>query len=97
MWWVVGGWINPLKTLSQGPLLTFCKLVKDPELNNLVTITSNTTLYHYALLKVKGFILLHYTWALMVSNFTSLSLSLAGQVQILIIPDVSQCGNFVPM
>ena len=39
---VVGGWINPLQTLSQGPLLTFCKLVvrvnqdvrEDPELDN---------------------------------------------------------------
>ena len=37
---VVGGGINPLQTLSQGPLLTFCKLVgvnqdvrEDPELD----------------------------------------------------------------
>ena len=43
---MVGGgwWANPLQTLSQGPLLTFCKLIQpgvnqevreDPELDNI--------------------------------------------------------------
>ena len=29
VWWGGGGWINPLQTLSQGPLLTFRKLVHE--------------------------------------------------------------------
>ena len=33
-WWVVGGWNNPLQTLSQGLVLTF-RFTFDPELDNI--------------------------------------------------------------